>query len=787
MNAIRHTLVLLAATLLPSAGVAAPPPPDLGQLLSREPMSAANWSRWSPRLREWSGEHYEAAVAAFREAFAFIKAACTGPGGRPRGMPRELERDAVAWMVLAGAYLDDPHPARGPVATARAADDAARQSIARDRRLARAHFWLSVALQREQLTPLAQGGPARPDRGRLRDALRELNEARALDPRAPWASAAAAGRLAVEAEQWPDAESFLRVALQENSNVETARLLARAISHGTGPFTAAVEPLLSQFPDDGVLVSHYAHALVREGRRDEAAAQLARARQLGTDPARVLDPREVRDLDGEQSRKSAEARRRQADEERHRAEADRRRAEEERRRAAEEARRRDEEAKRRAAEERRIAAANAPGFWGTVGWWAVVFTLFYGTIMGLMCLAGVLLARRTHGRHTTQLRDAPPPSRAAPGRVARTVHEMRLGRLYGIALGVALVLFYLSLPFVLLGLLLVFGCTLLLALVVNRNSQAADVHAALLRASGGGIGAVFQAVFARTGAGGYGLLKDREDCPRLFDAIDEVARGVQTEGPDEVWLSPGADFGVHQEGRGPFGMFGSRKRVLTLGLCVMDVLSVGELKSILAHEFAHFSHADTHWNRFLYQVTLSLRTAMREMARTGGALTYANPFYWFFFLYNKSYGLLSAGFSRSREFLADRMACTLYGSDVFCRALRKVCTDGTHFEWVIYHKIVTLLRQKKAYVNMYLAFRKARDQETTESQRRKLHKKWLQGEASLYASHPSFQERVDAARPLPAARKPEDASAMTLFEDPTAVERELTDFLTEVVNRYLRG
>lgn len=360
-------------------------------------------------------------------------------------------------------------------------------------------------------------------------------------------------------------------------------------------------------------------------------------------------------------------------------------------------------------------------------------------------------------------------------------------RFYLAALLTALVLFYASLPFLFVGLLLVFLLLVVVGMMMRKDAGSADVHQALLKASGGGMGALFKATFARTGSGGWGVDKDREDCPNLWKAIDEVARRVDTEPPNELYISPGADFGVRQEGRGPFGVFGGRKRVLTLGLCVMNYLTISELKAILAHEFAHFSHADTYWNRFVFQVTLSLRTAMREMDRTGGWVTWVNPFYWFFYLYSKSYGMLSAGFSRSREYLADRMACTLYGADVFLRALRKVITDGSHFEMIIYRKIVELLRKKKAYVNMYLAFRKVRDEEMSEEDRKKLHKKLLKDEPSLYRSHPTYQERLEAAKPLPRAAKTEDAPSLQLFENPEKVEQELTDFLTEVVQRYVAG
>jgi Zn-dependent protease with chaperone function len=694
-------LLLLAA--------AAPPPGDLPQRLQREPI-AENWQKWSPRLREWSGEHFDAAWPAWTQAFDFIKAQAKVSGNRLQ-LPRNLERDAVAWMTLAGAYLHDEQPGQGPVPAARAAAEAARRSLSLDRRLARAHFYLCRAYQKEQLTPHAEGGPAKPDRGRLGDALRHLREARALDPKTAWMLARDAARLACLAEKWDDAEPFLHDALAEK-------------------------------PNDGTLTAWHALALFHNNKKDEAAAQMEKARQLGTDPVKVMGPDKTRAIDEPRLRRA------QAEEQRRRAE-----------------------------------AAWRPLH--LLAWGAWAFTLFYLSVMGLMCLTGVLLARRTRGVGASELLGAPQDERGR-GQVARSRHETWLGRCYLLALMAALVLFYLSLPFVFLGLLLVFLLSLALALLLRRDDGASDVHAALLRASGGGMGAVFKAMFARAGGGGYGKEKDRQDCPKLFAAIDEVARRVDTEPPDEVYLSPGNDFCVHQEGRGPFGVFGARKRVLTLGLCVMDCLTVAELKSILAHELAHFSHADTWWNRFLFQVTLSLRTAMREMARTGGVLTYGNPFYWFFWLYSKSYSLLSAGFSRSREYLADRMACTLYGSDVFSAALRKVCTDGTHFEMTIYDNIVRLLRQKKAYVNMYVAFRKHRDEGISESERRKLHRKLLDEQPSLLASHPTFSERMEAAGALPCTARVEQTSACDLFEQPEEVEKEMTDFLTEVVDRNMR-
>jgi Zn-dependent protease with chaperone function len=173
------------------------------------------------------------------------------------------------------------------------------------------------------------------------------------------------------------------------------------------------------------------------------------------------------------------------------------------------------------------------------------------------------------------------------------------------------------------------------------------------------------------------------------------------------------------------------------------------------------------------------------MGQTGGRLSYVNPFYWFLFLYYKAYTLLASGFSRSREFLADRMAASLYGSDVFATALTKVSTDGTLFEMTIYDNITKLLAEDKAYINMYTAFRAFRDEQLSTQDRTSLYQKLLEEKASLFASHPTVGERLEAVATLPKAVEQDSRSALELFDNVEDIEKELTDFLTGYMN-YLQ-
>src|SRR4051794_9956336 len=102
MRPLLLVVLPLAALLLPATTVIADPPPphpELNRLLQREPIDLKNWSKWTPRFREWSNEHFAAAFPAFNKGFQFVKSQRTINGDRLT-LPRSLDRDAVAWMLL---------------------------------------------------------------------------------------------------------------------------------------------------------------------------------------------------------------------------------------------------------------------------------------------------------------------------------------------------------------------------------------------------------------------------------------------------------------------------------------------------------------------------------------------------------------------------------------------------------------------------------------------------------------------------------------------------------------
>jgi Zn-dependent protease with chaperone function len=694
---------------------AVPSANEIADLLRREPFSLETWPTWRGRLLAWMGERGHNADAAYEASRSFMRRQADAAGN----LPQPLANDALAWYVLGSAYLYEPENDAGQIEAARKAEQALRRSVQLDPKFARAHRNLAMALsvQAPSLGPAA--GSLRIRDPKRMEAQKEIEEARKLDPSLNMEGVEAS--IALRRKEFAQAEALFKQALQKApEDVDLARGVVLAVVSNpqrAGPRAPTVKEILDKFPNDGHLISLHGLALAEDDDLRGAAREFDRARRLGVDPAALLSE----DLVG------------------------------------------------------KIEAGAAPGLVEYALWTLGGFIAFYAVWMLLMAGVGALLAGRTRGDRALQLLQTE-DELIVGGQVARTRHESSLAKFYVVALFASLILFYVSLPFLIVGLLA--GTGLLLYLVFMLPRIPVKLIVIIVVVGLGGAWAVFKSIFARPGKGSFGLPKTLEQCPRIYEVLNEVAQRVDTEPVHEVYLAPGSAIGVHQEGRGPFGIFGVSRRVLTLGVSTLRFLSVGELKSILAHEYAHFSHQDTFYSRFIYQVTLSIQEALQGMGRTGGWYNYINPFLWFLILYHKAYSLLSAGFSRSREFLADRMAASLYGSDVFTSALTKVCTDGTLFEMTMYDNIANLLKEGKAFVNMYEAFRGFRDEQLNAQEREELYQKLLEEKESLFASHPTFGERIAAVKPLPPARQTDTAPALTLCENAEEIEKEMTEFLT---------
>lgn len=109
-----------------------------------------------------------------------------------------------------------------------------------------------------------------------------------------------------------------------------------------------------------------------------------------------------------------------------------------------------------------------------------------------------------------------------------------------------------------------------------------------------------------------GLLQiKRTDAPELFALIDEVATEVGTKKPKKIYLSGEVNAYVFYDSSF-WSMFLPIKKNLTIGLGLMNSLTISEFKAILAHEFGHFSQRSMKVGSYAYNVNKVIYNMLYE-------------------------------------------------------------------------------------------------------------------------------------------------------------------------------
>lgn len=108
----------------------------------------------------------------------------------------------------------------------------------------------------------------------------------------------------------------------------------------------------------------------------------------------------------------------------------------------------------------------------------------------------------------------------------------------------------------------------------------------------------------------------REAQPRLFAVLDEAARATGEAPPREVYLSLNPNAGVTV--RGGIAGIGSR-RVMELGLMLLQALSVTQFRAVLVHEFGHYAAGDTLLGRWIVTTRAAIIRTIGPFGSPGGS------------------------------------------------------------------------------------------------------------------------------------------------------------------------
>lgn len=269
-----------------------------------------------------------------------------------------------------------------------------------------------------------------------------------------------------------------------------------------------------------------------------------------------------------------------------------------------------------------------------------------------------------------------------------------------------------------------------LALVVYEQGDvgnAAWLGALTLVVGGPSLYAMLRALWARPRPTGVSMT--RETHPELWRHVDELARIAGTRSPDDIRLVNEANAGVWER----YGV-----RYLELGLPWVAGMTIGELRSVLAHELGHYGGGHTQVSTVTFRAKLALGLVIQQ----GGYLS-AVLYGW-----AKLYALVVASESRKHERFADEVSVAAAGREASKRSLLRGGPLGAawndYLRW--YVSLATLAGRTPPVLE---GFRAYLDHPRRVHQLRELEPLLAAQEpTSVFDSHPPIRERVAAITAL---------------------------------------
>ncbi|MBW1298138.1 M48 family metallopeptidase [Aquimarina litoralis] len=212
------------------------------------------------------------------------------------------------------------------------------------------------------------------------------------------------------------------------------------------------------------------------------------------------------------------------------------------------------------------------------------------------------------------------------------------------------------------------------------------------------------------------FITEKEE-PILFDYLYQLADEAGAPRPKKVFLSPRVNASVSYDLSIINLIFPSKKN-LEIGLGLMNVLSLGEFKAVLAHEFGHFAQRSMLLGRYVYvaqQIAVQIINK-RDIFDNflAGISSIDIRIAWIGWILSilvwAVRSLIETCFSvviiaqralsREMEFQADLVAVSLTGSDALIHALSKLQIADEAYDHAL-NTVNTKLDDKKAIYNLF--------------------------------------------------------------------------------------
>jgi Zn-dependent protease with chaperone function len=248
----------------------------------------------------------------------------------------------------------------------------------------------------------------------------------------------------------------------------------------------------------------------------------------------------------------------------------------------------------------------------------------------------------------------------------------------------------------------------------------------------------------------------RVEAPELFAFIDDVRRQVRAPRAHRILITNNFNAAVVQLPR--LGIFGWQKNYLLLGLPLMQGLTVGEFKAVIAHEFGHLCGAHGKFGAWIYR----LRAGWGRLSQAligdehWGSFLFVPFFRWF--------GPMFAGYSfvqaRQQEYEADRVSAEVVGRAIAAEALIRVNEQGEFLDSRYWREVFRRADvDPHPLARPFTSMRSVLTQAREETDAAGFLGEAIKRRTSYSDTHPSLSDRLKALRQVPRLPEPLAVSA----------------------------
>ena len=254
------------------------------------------------------------------------------------------------------------------------------------------------------------------------------------------------------------------------------------------------------------------------------------------------------------------------------------------------------------------------------------------------------------------------------------------------------------------------------------------------------------------------------DQPEIFGILREISTATEQEMPAELYLLSEVNAWVAQ--RGGIAGIGSR-RVMGLGLPLMQTLTIPQFRAVIGHEFGHYHAGDTKLGPWIYKTRQAIGRTITNLVKSRSSVHQLFVWYGNFFM------KVTQAISRAQELAADRLAAEIAGARNLIDGLVSVHRADAAYKAYWREEVLPLLdngfRPPFAMGLSHFMSVANVERQLGEIVEREL----SEGKAGEFDSHPPLRERIAALQALPVEEAEPAPLAATLFRNLDSVEWEL--------------